>query len=366
MHFRTLAVVEIPKMTGNSTENKPAENPAFSSTDPRQFIIDMYNREADLFPCQVIARVNELMEPYYVATEDPRYLEFFDCTEELKEDFAQKVDCIKLPDGKIVEYYSYPWCLKYTIRDGKIYQKMASLLKHEKRTRKAKRIAVLPDYPRAKLYKSLKDYAENYRGMYFDEEYHAYGQRYNPNGIFDWYEIGGRWSRMFLVKDTCKECFLGERIQRNKTDQLDVPEGYLWVSAARKKDIEWQAMRDWIKKKLTEHFYQLEKMFHQGKLEEDVYGRITEEGILGWDGYLYHAGESLNAYLERTQIHERWKYPCAVHDIVDAEQWISTNNDVAVENETEQTNPADWHSSLDQYIDDLGDDAVLVGVDYHI
>lgn len=366
MHFRTLAVVKIPEMTGDATENKPAENAAFSSAELPQFLMDTHDDKTDSFPSQVIACVDEIMEPYYVSTEDPRYLEFFDRTEEMKATFARKIDCLKLPNGKIVENYGPPWYLDVTIRDGKVYQRTAGPLKHEKRTRKAKRIAALPDYPMAKLYKSFEDFAENYYGISFDEEHHAYGEYYNLKGMFDWYQIGGRWPQMFLIKDTCGEFYLGERSWCNQDDRLDAPEGYLWVAAARKKDIEWQAMRDWNKKELTERFYQLEKMFREGKLEEDVYGRLTEEGILGWDGYLYHAGESLNAYLERTQIPERWKYPCAVHDIVDAEQWISTNNDVAVENETEQTDPADWHSSLDQYIDDLGDDAVLVGVDYHI
>lgn len=366
MHFHTLAVVDIPEMAGNEAANKPAENAALSSIEPPQRTNDMHNSTLDSFTCEVIACVVELMEPYYVATEDPRYLEFFDRTEEMKVNYVRKIDCLKLPDGKIVEHDKFPWCSEYAIRNGKVYQKMAGSLQHEKRTRKAKRIKALPGYPREKMYKGFEDFAEKYYGISFDEEHHAYGEYFNPHGRFDWYEIGGRWSWTFLVKDTCEEYFWGGNIRQNQNGQLDAPEGYRWANAARKKDIEWQVMRDWIKIKLTEQFYQLEKMFYAGKLEKDIYGKITEEGILSGDRYLYRADESLNAYLERMDVPESWKYPFAVHTIVDAEQLISKDDDFSEEDQTKQTNSADWHSSLDQYIDGLGDDAVLVSVDYHI
>ena len=43
-------------------------------------------------------------------------------TEELKADYAKSVDCLKLPNGKIVEYGSYPYFSKYSIVDGKVSQ----------------------------------------------------------------------------------------------------------------------------------------------------------------------------------------------------------------------------------------------------
>ena len=63
---------------------------------------------------------------------------------------------------------------------------------------------------------------------------------------------------------------------------------------------------------------------------------------------------------------ESWKYPFAVHTIVDAEQLISQDDGFSEEGQTKQTNSEDWKSFLDQYIDGLEDDAVLVSVDYHI
>ena len=57
------------------------------------------------------------------------------------------------------------------IRNGKVFQREAGPLKHEKRTKRAKRMRALPDYPRKKLYASFADYAENGRGFSYDEEH---------------------------------------------------------------------------------------------------------------------------------------------------------------------------------------------------
>jgi len=62
--------------------------------------------------------------------------------------------------------------------------------------------------------------------------------------FYDWCVIGGRWPRRFLVKESCKEYSIGERSWDDIDRKIDAPEGYFWVAAARKKDIEWQAMRE--------------------------------------------------------------------------------------------------------------------------
>lgn len=64
----------------------------------------------------------------------------------------------------------------------------------------------------------------------------------NPNGICDWYEVGGRWSQLFLVKDSCTEFSYGEFSSSEK--EVEAPEGYQWVCVARKKEIAWEAARE--------------------------------------------------------------------------------------------------------------------------
>ena len=63
--------------------------------------------------------------------------------------------------------------------------------------------------------------------------------------MWDWYQIGGRWPVTFLVKADCTEYSFGERSWGNYSKKYPAPEGYMWVSAARKKDICWDVMRSW-------------------------------------------------------------------------------------------------------------------------
>ena len=63
----------------------------------------------------------------------------------------------------------------------------------------------LVNYPLKKLYKTLGEYAEQYHGYVYNEEEQGYGYYSNPNAFYDWYVIGGRWPRVFLVKESCTE-----------------------------------------------------------------------------------------------------------------------------------------------------------------
>ena len=51
---------------------------------------------------------------------------------------------------------------------------------------------------------------------------------------------------------------------------IPCPEGYKWVCAARKKDIEWQTMRDWRILGARKHFQSLEKLSYMGFTREIV------------------------------------------------------------------------------------------------
>lgn len=374
MHFRTLVTVDIPAIAEDETKNQEIRD-AIDALEkkmvnqPPNFVAELFlsglYSKVNTFSRSVCESVADVMAPYCESTEDPEYTEFVDYTENLKADFAEKIDCLRLAEGKIVEHCSYPYYYKYSIRDGKVFQKEAGPLHHEKRTKKAKRITALPEYPRVKLYKSFEDYAGNYRGFVFDTEHKAFGYYCNPNAMWDWYQIGGRWPAMFLVKDTCTEYSYGERSWSNGDKAFAAPEEFHWVAAARKRDIEWQAMREWRDKETAERFYRLEKMFAARYLEEGFYGEITDDGIICCREYTYRKGETVDAYLERMGIPKSWKYPLRVSDVVDADNWVSQEDSV-VNPETEKWEPIDWHHFIDQYVDDLDDDMVLVGVDYHM
>lgn len=104
-------------------------------------------------------------------------------------------------------------------------------------------------------------------------------------------------------------------------------------------------------------------MFLDGKLEEGFYGQIVEDGIIFVDKYLYHKGETLENFLERFAVPDTWKYPLGVNDIVDADNWWEQDDLSCALSDNRNS---DWHTSIDEYIDNVDDDMVLVGVDYHI
>lgn len=373
MHFKTLVTVDIPAVAEDERKDQEIQNAIAvleqkKAEDSENLMVQIFLEElrgkTSAFARQVDDAVMEIMKPYNAAAEDPEYIAFIDRTEELKADFAEHVPCIRLAEGKIVELCSYPYHYRYIIRDGKVYQMDAGPLHHAKRTKKAKRITALPDYPRAKLYQSFADYAENCRGCDFDEEHQAYGYYCNPNAMWDWYQVGGRWPAAFLVKDTCKEYSAGERSWCNENRKYYAPEGFRWVTAARKKDIEWQEMRAWAVKEAADRFYRLEEMFYVGRMDEGYYGEITETGIVGWGEYAYRRGETVDDYLERRGIPKGWKYPYHAGDIVDAEHWVYQEQFSSQAEDGDS--PTDWHAYLDEYIDNLDENTVLVSVDYHM
>lgn len=311
------------------------------------------------FARQLVSAVEEVMTPY--STEPPEeYMEFADMTEELKADYAKSVDCLKLPNGKIVECGSYPYFSKYSIVDGKVSQNKVGPLHHTRRTKQSRKIQYLPNCPRQKVYKTFEKYAEDYRGYEYNKEEKRYGFYCNPNAMWDWYQIGGRWPVTFLVKADCTEYSFGERSWGNYSKKYPAPEGYMWVSAARKKDICWDIMRSWYIAQDTERYTKLKEAFQCGKLPDEFHGEFRENGFFCCGKCAYAAGETLDEYLARIGIPKSWKYPIGVSDIVDADEWLS-KNDISIGKES-----SNWHEQIDTYIDDLDGEDVLVSVDYHM
>ena len=76
---------------------------------------------------------------------------------------------------------------------------------------------------------------------------------------------------------------------------------------------------------------------------------------------VYQKDQTIEDYIRMYGYPESRKYPFGVHDIVDADIWMCSE-DTAIEGDTN----LDWESRMERYIDELDDETVLVGVDYHI
>ena len=179
-HFVTLVNFYMPKLEENCEENmryaeQIAEVKEKLAQDPEsfalRFLLKRLQSKASTRERSAEREIDELMAPFCEGTDDPAYLEFEDRTDDLRRDFeTDKINCVRFPDGTVVPEYSRLVCEKYLIRDGKVFQKKAGRLGHEKRTKKAKKMRAFMGYPVKKLYPSLKQYAEDYCGYTFDSK----------------------------------------------------------------------------------------------------------------------------------------------------------------------------------------------------
>lgn len=375
MHYLTLITAEIPTLVEDEEANEAVANQInklkqekeLSPKEPLcilDLLLESCNNIRDTFSRAVVSATGSILEPYYSGTENPDYLEFWDKTEELETAYQQTIDCFKLPEGRIVPYY-HSRASHFTIRDGQVYKCCAGPLHHEKRTKSAKRIKALPNYPIKKLYPTLSNYATEYWGYSYYPEHEAYGFYYNPDAFFDWYSIGGRWPNLFLVKEDCAECSIGERSFHYYGEEIPCPEGYKWVCAARKKDIEWQAINDWHLLNAKKRFRSLEKLFLTDERDEDIRGIVTEDGILYGNKLIYEKGETEEHYLTRMKLNETPKYPIVFYAFLSENGW-QTQNDIVISDNSTDYNPDSWQETLESYIDSLSDDTVLIGVDCHM
>ena len=376
MHFSTLAKINLPE-TENDYETdieigtQLLKLKAYIQEHPDDIVAKVNFQNLwgmrTAFSRNVASCIDELLEPYCESTDDPEYLEFEDHTEELKKEYDGAVDCIKLPEGRIVTVYNRCVWDKFVIHDdGKVYQKYFGQLKHDKRSKRAKKMTALREFPYKKLYKTFEDFAEQERCFDYNEEHGGYGYEYNPNAFYDWYQIGGRWPKHFLVKSTCEEYSVGERSWSNEDTVFEAPEGYIWVCAARKKDIEWQSMYEWSKEKAIELFAELEQHFADGNCPKEWYAHITEEGIFTFGDALYIKGETLDEYLSRRGISEQNKYQYSSYGYVDEDGYFDRDSTPLPESDEKTDVKDEWRKQLYQYIDDADDNDVFVGIDYHI
>lgn len=363
MHFVTFVAVEIGeypicKHADNAIKARIDELSKMEEGDItrnvfRKCTLSQLRSLTNSFARAVDAAVERRLEPYCECTEDEEYLEFIDETEDAKAQYEQGIDCIKLPNGKIVP----AWKLnnKFCIKDGLVYQKNWGPLKHDKRTKKAKRMIALLNYPFKKLYKTCAEFADEYLGLRYNEEEKAYGYYCNPNSFWDWYRIGGRWPCNFLVKEDCEEYAPGNY---DEDDDLPTPpEGYKWASAARKKDIQWQALIEYEKKRMTKRFELYRNAFETKELPNDSwYLKLEDDGIYHYSKVaVYLDGETLEENLTRREFIDDSDFLTLPCYYVDNEYW---------HNENTMDGP-NWKKEVKKFYDSLSDETVLVSVDCH-
>ena len=379
MHFLTLVPVSVPKQ-----EPDPVKDVLVQATlmelrdkmenDPKDFMAKIFVSEltgkTTPFGRAVFDAVYEKMDPYAVESENPAEQEFVDCTEELREEYRSgTIDCVRLADGTVVERYDPRFRNRFSVKDGKIVQNDFGPLHHKKRSKKAKKMTLLPNYPKKKLYRSERELAEKYYGYEYLPEEDAYGYYSNVAAFYDWHAIGGRWPHCFLVPEDCPEYTFGD--YEGTEEETKGPEGYRWVAAARKKDIAWDAMANFALARHENDYLLLKKAFETRELPEKSMLNFTENGIHGILQTLYIDGESEEVFRNRNGHPTDSKYQftpggyLAEDGYHDSGFMFRCPKDLK-EAEAEAKSTRAWALELDEFIDSLDDDTVLVGVDCHI
>ena len=221
-HFVTLVNFYMPKLEENCEENmryaeQIAEVKEKLAQDPEsfalRFLLKRLQSKASTLERSAECEIDELMAPFCEGTDDPAYLEFEDRTDDLRRDYeTDKINCVRFPDGTVVPEYNRLVYEKYLIKDGKVFQKKAGHLGHEKRTKKAKKMRAFMGYPVKKLYPSLKQYAEDYCGYTFDSKNNVYAT------VSKGYRSGGYNIQMF--SDLIQNSMRNDMMNAIKQDEV--------------------------------------------------------------------------------------------------------------------------------------------------
>ncbi len=375
MHYLTLVAVEVEpteaepytdsimalKVKQIQEELKKANDEGISKI-MQKITLSRMRHLSNPFSRSVDSAVCNAMEPYWVNTEDPDYLEFEDHTEDLESEYNDgSAEMVIISNGTAMLPNQYEFSKRFTIKDGKVYEKNAGPCKQNRRTKKAKKM-IVNTRKYSHCYKSIKEFAEENFCYRYDETTGQYGYYCNPNAFWDWYQIGGRWPCEFLVRTDCPEYSLGER---DFDETVEAPEGYVWVSAARKKDIAWDIMLSYKREKAIEQFRELEAAFRLGTIPKGYYGRITEKGIFGFFDTIYVKDETEEEYLLRRHLTEKAKYPFRPDAFLSENGWNHHETFVHNGDQTHFAEKESWVDELYSFIENLSDETVLVAVDNH-
>ena len=385
-HFTVTAAVVPPESTDGYTIYTPEEIAEIASL--KQLYVQnrdnfgvKYRLKSLLekfspFESEVEATLDNMLAPYCEGTEDPRYQEFVNEEEERREEYENgATTAIRMPDGKICTPYDPEFTERYTLKDNKVYlhnkQKAPVLALPESTASLGNELAgfeVLKQYPFKSLYPTFNAFLEDYCGLTYDEQHKAYGYYTNPNAKWDWYQIGGRWTSVFLVKETCDLKVLGNRSLLDDDEIEPAPSGYQWVVGARKRDIQWEKMKELALERKTNAFAALENWFLHD-IEPDPRPSLAmkkDDGIHSWGSTLYYKGETLEAYLKRNGLSPNVRYPHTAYAYLDENGWHGQGDMGWFGLSSNDMPEGDWNEMMHAFIESVPDDFFLVSVDCHI
>lgn len=197
---------------------------------------------------------HELLAPYQennMGTCPMEYMEFEDVEEEYLEEYKNEpIKKVVMPDGRLLDRYDKE---VRDIDDSKLNIK---------------------DIPVFEIYPTFEEYMEKYVGFCErDKKTGKYGYWYNPNAKWDWYQLGGRWRGMLLVKEDASSLVGTPGVFGDDLETREAPKGYKWVDVAKIKDIEWDKMKELSKENAIKDWEKVMNMDEKDKgIESFLYG----------------------------------------------------------------------------------------------
>ena len=371
MHYLTFIAIDIPQLVEDEAENRKVketiEYMKKNKPDGKDYLYDIELEELEegqtTFARAVSQASYEFMEPFGENSED--YQEFFDYTEEFKNIYENdKDDFIKTPDGRIVEPHKVFAGHSFTVYDGKVYEYVSSDTEEKPiRTRLAKKLKALVDYPYKKVYKTFDLFLKETRGDCYNEKENSYGFYFNPNSCYDWCVIGGRWPNTFLVKEDCQEIYLSNESHGYKKE---TPQGYKWVTAARMKDIEWKLMQELDREEQIKNYQTYKEYFEKDEVPSGSYLKLKGDELYSQGDLLLKKEASLDEFLIQNGISNELKYPSICYGFIFEgeyhQRWVYST----AERSGFDRALIEWQKEVDVYLDSLAPDDVLVSVDIHM
>lgn len=309
--------------------------------------------------------VEEQLERFYEQTEDRAYLQFVDVEDEERNAYEnKKVDIVVFADGSLHNKYEEQF-RHFDIKD------MSTQYKYPEGS-------IVRDGKFCELFPTFEDYMSQWCGHNErDEDKDRYGYWTNPNGMYDWYVVGGRWSGFF-------------KPQEGKTGEIGEPgsggnvarEG--WVDSIKIADIDWAAMYADASKEANEMYDKVEKIANGRPLpswgayvaEHDGNARAAREAysenevakdfaaaqIFVWDGLHEAFGTSREEYVAKCTATVGTTFAILKDDV-----WHVRGQVVQKDGEYEyvEESQAVWSKKMRVIFDSVDPQTIVTLIDYH-
>lgn len=169
-----------------------------------------------------------VLAPFDEQTEEEKYREFEDRTEEAKADFENDtMRVVRFPDGSIHSIYDDAFNKFFFVEEDNIYAFGPNRDRKSKlQTEESKALELVTDYPVKSWYPSFEAYCDEHRGFVKASD-GRWGYTCNPNAKWDWWQIGGRFPNRFLVPAGLQDCIPSAK--DDDGESAIPPEGYQYL-----------------------------------------------------------------------------------------------------------------------------------------